>query len=177
MASRKALEIVKAFRRRLSLRHLMLNKAQAPTAILGLLKDHEIELSRLYGVYASKFPEYEDFWTELSGEEVQHAEWIDELQAKVADSPTDFVVDRFSIVAVVHSIEYVRKQVQRVQHQEITPMQAFSTALHLEEAPIEKKFFETFDGDSKEIEQTLALLAQCTQDHYNKVHRMWMENE
>ena len=154
-----------------------MNIAQEPTAILGLLKEHEIALSQLYEVYASTFPEFENFWAGLSVEEKQHAEWIDKLKAIVVESPNDFVVDRFPLAAIEHSIGYVREQILKAQQQDITPTQAFSTALDLEEGLLEKKLFETFDGDSKEIERTLALLDQYTQNHYNKVRKMWIENK
>lgn len=50
-----------------------MNIVKAPNVILKAMKEHEHVLAHLYELYAGKFPEYKDFWNELSKEEVQYA--------------------------------------------------------------------------------------------------------
>jgi len=153
-----------------------MNIAKAPDKILEAMKEHELALAELYEVYADKFPEYKDFWTKFSSEEIQHADWINTLQTKVEESPDDFVVERFAIGAVEHSTQYVKKQTNTARQSDMLLINALSTALHLEQALIEKKFFEVFEGDSMKTKHILSLLAQSTQKHYEIMREVWQEH-
>lgn len=147
--------------------------AQEPEVILGTLKEHELALADLYEVFAETFPECENFWVEMSREEIQHANWLDTLQAGIEESDEGFVVERFPIATIEHSIGYVEQLAARVHQPDFLLINALSTALHLEKALIENKYFEVFEGDSENTKRTLALLAQCTQIHYEKLHKVW----
>jgi len=153
-----------------------MNIAKAPDKILEAMKDHELALAELYEVYADNFPEYKDFWTKFSREEYQHADWINTLQTRFEESPEDFVVERFAIEAVEHSTEYVKKQADTARQSDMLLINALSTAVHLEQALIEKKYFEVFEGDSMKTKRVLSLLAQSTEKHYEKLHAVWQEH-
>ena len=150
--------------------------AQEPEVLLGALKEHELALADLYEVYAETFPECKDLWVELSREEIQHANWLDTLQAGIEDSSEDFVVERFAIAAIEHSIGYVKQLAARAHEPDFLLINALSTALQLEKALIENKYFEVFEGDSENTNRTLALLEQCTKIHYEKLHKAWREH-
>jgi len=154
-----------------------MNIAKAPEVILQAMKEHEQSLARLYECYADKFPEYKDFWTELSLEEVQHAGWIDKLQADIDGSSEDFVVERFRIGAVQRSTEYVNKLADSADQPDFVLINALSTALRLEEALMENKYFEVIETDSAKTKHTLAMLAQSTQVHYQKIRKLWLEHK
>ena len=147
--------------------------AQNPEVILGALKEHELAIANLYNVYAEIFPECKDLWMELSREELQHANWLDTLQAGIEESSEDFIVDRFPLKAIEHSIDYVKQLAAKAHQPEFILINALSTALQLEKALIENKYFEVFEGDSKHTKRTLDRLAQCTQIHYEKLHKAW----
>ena len=153
-----------------------MNIAKAPGEILEAMKEHELALAELYEVYSDNFPEYKDFWAKFSSEEIQHADWINTLQTKVEESPDDFVVERFAIGAVEHSTEYVKKQADTARQSDMLLINALSTAVHLEQALIEKKFFEVFEGDSMRTKHILSLLAQITQKHYEILREVWQEH-
>ena len=150
--------------------------AKSPGLLLGALKEHEQIIAQLYKVYAEKFSECKDLWTELANEETQHACWLDTLQAKVEDSSEDFVIDRFPIAAIEYSVVYVKKMIAQAHESDYTLINALSTALDLEKALIENKYFEVYEGDSVKTRQTLAQLAQSTHAHYEKLHKAWKEH-
>ena len=153
-----------------------MNIAKAPGEILEALKEHELALAELYEVYADNFPEYKDFWTKFSREEIQHADWINTIQTRVEESPEDFVVERFATGVVENSIEYIKKLANTARQTDMLLINALSTAVYLEQALIEKKYFEAFEGDSLQIKKTLSLLAQSTQKHYEKLRAVWQEH-
>jgi len=149
-----------------------MNIAKSPGEILESLKEHERVIAQLYEVYASKFPEYEDFWSQLSGEEIQHADRIEELQARIEGSEEDFVAKRFAIGAVEHSIEYVKKLIESAAQPDLLLMNALSTALYLEMALIENKYFEVFEADSPGTRRALDMLAQDTREHSQRLRKV-----
>lgn len=151
-----------------------MNIAKAPEVILEAMKEHEQALAHLYELYVGKFPEYKDFWNELSKEEVQHAGWIDKLQVGLENSSDDFVVERFPIGAIQHSTEYVKKLMDMANQPDFVLINALSTALRLEEALMENKYFEVIETDSAKTKHTLAMLAQSTQQHCQRVRQLWM---
>jgi hypothetical protein len=154
-----------------------MNIALAPEVILEAMKEHEQSLARLYKLYAAKFLEYKGFWTELSLEEVQHADWIDKLQADIEDSSEDFIVERFPLGAIQRSIEFVKNQAIAADQPDFVLINALSTALRLEEALMENKYFEVIETDSANTKHTLAMLAQSTREHYQRIRKLWLEHK
>ena len=154
-----------------------MNIALAPEVILDAMKEHEQALAHLYKVYASKFLEYKGFWTELSHEEVQHANWIDKLQTDIEGSSEDFVVERFPLGAIQRSTEFVKNQAIEADQPDFIFINALSTALRLEEALMEKKYFEVIETDSIKTRHTLAMLARETQEHYQRIRQLWLQHK
>jgi len=153
-----------------------MNIAEAPGEILEAMKEHEQALAHLYELYAEKYPECKDFWISLSLEENQHATWLGKLWSEIENGSEDIVVERFPIGAVQRSTEYVKKLEDTANQPDFTLVNALSTALRLEEALMENKFFEVCEGDSVKTKRTLNLLAQSTQEHCRKVRKYLQEN-
>ncbi len=86
-----------------------MNIAQEPQLLLNLLKEHEEGIAKLYIAYSEIFSEYKSFWEELSKEEIQHAKWLNNLQAKIEDGSCCFVLERFSSAAIETSLKFVNK--------------------------------------------------------------------
>ncbi|MBN1393341.1 MAG: hypothetical protein JW947_11150 [Sedimentisphaerales bacterium] len=147
-----------------------------PGLLLEAMKEHEEVIARLYDCYAGKFPEHRSFWAELSKEEVQHADWIDTLRSRIEEGSEDIVVDRFPVVAIEDSINFINRQITRAADADFELINALSTALDLEKALIENKYFEVFEGDSKETIRTLASLARSTREHRQRIQEMVQSN-
>jgi dTDP-4-amino-4,6-dideoxygalactose transaminase len=148
---------------------------QEAEEIVDALKEHEQAVARLYEVYAEKFPEHEEFWTELAHEEVQHANWLVILRDRIEKNDEDFAVERLPIATIQSSIGHVMQLAERARQSDFLFTDALSTALQLEEGFIENKYFEVFDGDSADTVHTLTMLAQATQAHYERLYRTWCE--
>jgi len=153
-----------------------MNLIKEPNQLLEALKVHEKEIARLYEVYAETFPLYRTFWIELSKEEIEHANWIEELQTKNGNGSGDFLVERFPVAAIEYSINHVKDLVYKAEEADFQLIEALSEALHLEEALSESKYFEVWEGDSAETKRTLTSLARSSREHYQKVKEVWQEN-
>jgi len=154
-----------------------MNIAIAPEVILEAMKEHEQSLARLYELYAAKFLEYKGFWTELSLEEVQHTDWIDKLQADIENSSEAFIVERFPLGAIQRSTEFVNKQAIEADQPGFVLINALSTAMRLEEALMENKYFEVIETDNIKTKRTLAMLTRSTLEHYQRIRKLWQEHK
>ena len=143
--------------------------------IIELLAEHEKEISRLYQEYARKFPEQKDFWSKIVREEIEHANWIFKLRSKIKEGSLYFEEGRFKTDAIKTSIEYIKNQITKAQNNKISIKNALSVARDIESGLIEKKFFEVFEPDCREIKQVLLDLAAATREHYNRIEKVWKE--
>jgi len=140
---------------------------------LDLLKEHEKAIGRLYDAYARRFPRDREFWLGLSQEEQQHAKWVESLRARVEETPSSLVVNRFPVATIELSLAYVNRLIESADASGLTRVNALSIALDLERALLEHKYFEVFHSDDPQIKRTLQLLRQSTQTHLQKVQHLW----
>lgn len=143
--------------------------------IVELLAEHEKEISRLYQEYARKLPEQKDFWSKIAREEIEHASWIFKLRSKVKEGSLYFKEGRFKIEAIKTSLEYLKSRIAEAQNNKISAKHALSVARDLESGLIEKKFFEVFEPDCREIKEVLLDLAAATREHYHRIEKVWKE--
>jgi rubrerythrin len=140
---------------------------------VDVLKEHEQAIGRLYAAYARRFPQDSEFWLSLSQEEEQHARWIESVQARLEQGPCGLVVNRFPIAAIRHSIRYIDKLIDGTNRVDLTPIKALSSALDIERALLENRYFEVFESDSAEVRRLLTSLARSTKAHCQRVQQAW----
>ena len=139
--------------------------------ILTALYQHEIAISQLYGAYADQFPEYEDFWGDLSAEEINHASSLEDLSKTVKDGIESAELGVFSLSSIEASIERVKKLIAQVEDDDLNPLDALSYALRIEEGMIENRYFEAFKGDSPEVCNVLSTLAEDSRRHADTIRQ------
>jgi hypothetical protein len=154
-----------------------MNITDAAVHELDMLKEHEKAISRLYATYAHRFSQDRDFWMGLSQEEDQHARWIELLQTKMEEEPSGLIADRFPTVAISYSIRCINKLIENVNQPDLTPVNALSTALDIERALLENRYFDVFASDGAEVRRVLELLAEGTKAHIEKVQRAWRSSK
>jgi len=137
--------------------------------ILNLLIEHEAEIGKLYAVYADKFQEYKEFWSELSKEEEKHANWIKDLAKMIEDGKVFFDQKRFNLEAISSSLTELKTNILKSKHDDVLLINALSAAYYYEMALIERKFFEVFDTDSAELKNVLFNLSEETIKHQKKI--------
>ncbi|MDD5015311.1 MAG: hypothetical protein PHW73_09490 [Atribacterota bacterium] len=77
--------------------------------------------------------------------------------------------------AIKTSLEYVKSQIAEAQNNKISAKNALSVARDIENGLIEKKFFEVFEPDCREIKQVFLDLATATREHSNRIEKIWKE--
>ena len=143
--------------------------------VIKLLAEHEKVIGQLYKEYARKFPEQKNFWSKIAREEIEHASWIFKLRSKIEEGSLYFKEGRFKMEAIKTSLGYLKSQITEVQNNKISAKNALSVARDIENGLIEKKFFEVFEPDCREIKQVFLDLATATRDHSNRIEKIWKE--
>jgi len=141
--------------------------------LLLLLAQHEEAIGRLYSSYARRLPEQADFWNQLAADEARHGALVGNLRARMEAGSLQFTPGRFSHQAVSGSLDHVREEIALAESGELTPMHALATALDLETALIESRFFEVVEGDSKEAAEVKQSLGADTFQHRELVRAAW----
>lgn len=154
-----------------NMENMAFGKNQKQIEIIEALAGQEEAISRLYRAYGQNFPEDRGFWEALSGEETGHAQWIRDLSAKIGGGGVYFNENRFRIEAIRSSLEYIERENAAAAVGGQDGIEALSVAYMLEDALLEKKFFEIFEGDSIELKHILADLAQSTTEHRERIRR------
>lgn len=142
-----------------------------------MLANHEEAIGGLYKAYAKLFPDHESFWSGLAREETEHATWIRDLASKTEAGPASLEQNRFRPEAIQTSLDYIRNLTAEAPGQKIELMDALSTALDIEKALIERKYFEILQGDSEEVRRTFEALTRSTKAHIERVQKAWVEQK
>lgn len=146
-----------------------------PDDIALRLEEHETKLSELYALYADLFPDYREFWEELSRAEENHALIIQEIMKKV-DGETIFLnKDRFRERPLQISLDYIQEMHDKALQGKSTLINALSTANTMESAIIDGKFFEVFQGNSPWLKKYVRTLQEETREHQQMIKQMLLK--
>ena len=143
--------------------------------VLRLLAEHEQLISQMYKSFAVSFPEYRDFWNEISLEETEHAEILRSLRQSIQDADAHFNKNTFPLEAVRFSIASVRKVMDEVKSGQVTPIAALSLARDYENSLIEKDFLKVVEADSDAVKEALGRLSMDTGRHRDRIDKLLAE--
>lgn len=143
---------------------------------LQMLIDHENTISELYAAYADRFADHRKYWLSLAHEETEHADEIRKLLPLADKGSRVLNTAGFKPAAVNTSITYLRDQIRQSRGGFVTLKDALSTALDLEKAMIERKFFDILDTPSPEAQSVLITLTDGTQKHIETIESEWQKH-
>ena len=144
--------------------------------ILNKLEDNEKIIKELYQVYAQKDPKRKEFWDKLGKEELLHAEWIESFRSKEKEGFC-YHKARFTREALNSFFSYIKDLVNEAQENQLTDIEMLGRALDIENALIEKNFFESFEGDSVEFKYLIYILKSATEEHVERVKKALEESK
>lgn len=141
--------------------------------VIEAMARNEETISRLYQAYAGKFPAHKEFWSGLAAEETSHAAWLRSLIGKMREGSLAINRDRFRLQPVRAFSGYLDRELATASEPGLSPINALSTALYIEESIIEQRYFEVFVPDAPELKRVLSDLAAATKTHLEKVREEW----
>ncbi|MCX6741343.1 MAG: hypothetical protein NTY61_03020 [Candidatus Parcubacteria bacterium] len=142
------------------------------SSILKSLANNELLLYKLYQVYSDKFLELRDFWSRISQEEVDHANWIEQLFKQSADGSLFINTNRFHQEAIKLFSDHIKTETEKALSINVSAREAVGIALDMERALIEHKFFEVFQTDRLPPQELLNRLAISTNGHIVRLQQL-----
>ncbi|MCK5758058.1 MAG: hypothetical protein KAH14_03120 [Clostridiales bacterium] len=125
----------------------------------------ELTISKLYSTSAEHFPELSDFWNGLAQEEIGHANTIEDLLSQVDGRMLKLNKKRFNIRPLEISIEHAENIISRIEFGELDLIGVLSLALDIEQSVIESKYYEIFEGGSREYSDRLKQVRNESRGH------------
>ena len=131
-----------------------------------LLEGYEEAMSRLYKVYAASFSDHRQTWQKLAGDEIDHADWMRALRARIEDGSVRMRAERMvSPGQILDALSRAGSEFDRADQGNISLAEAFRTAMRLEHEMLENGWFTVFDTDSAELKRVFQSLADETRKH------------
>jgi len=140
--------------------------------ILHQYQTQETLLSKLYSVFAGKFPEYKEFWERLSLEEDKHALLVEKLSQAAMKGLVLFDEGKIKTFALDTFIKRLETLIAKAEKGEIKARPAFTFAADYETSLIEKNIFTRFEALSEKSKNVLRLLNSETLEHIERVKKM-----
>ena len=135
------------------------------------LAQNEDAIGDLYKAYSEILHDHNHFFARMVDEERGHAIWLRRLSATVDNKDLNFNKERFNREIIERSISHVRNMEKEAREKGIDLMTAVTNSAVVENALLEKKFFEVFDGDSEEVKRIMINLARASADHRDHVRK------
>lgn len=136
-----------------------------------LLAEHEEAIGNLYHLFSLKFPESKAFWSALSDDEFRHAMWIRTILNQFLGVGGRLRPDRFHPEAVQLSLDFINRQLQLAEQGPISLKTAVSIATQLENAIIERRFFEIFESSDPQMDETIQKIIVETERHRDSLKK------
>ena len=143
--------------------------------IINMLANIELRVSKLYKIYAQKYPEYKKFWLDLVKEEENHAQLMKAIGQYVKKGTIKFDIKKCSEGAVETVLNDVEDRVERAKQHIIPLRDVFSSALQIEKNLIEKNFCSFFEGDFEEFKKMCEIITWETNQHRDKLEKIHQE--
>ena len=129
------------------------------------LAEIERTISRLYRLFAEKFPGCKQFWTKLANDENEHANWVVMLKGQVEIGSAVMDQQRFKIDMTMTSLDYVEQKLKQAERPNMDLAQAFRIALDIEQLLIESEYYRAYDTDKEDLKQILDDLQKANERH------------
>ncbi|HAK60466.1 MAG TPA: hypothetical protein DCO77_08805 [Nitrospiraceae bacterium] len=142
--------------------------------ILGLMIDLEFKLAELYAILSEQFYAQREFWSSISAEELEHAEWLEYLYKKAGDGSLMFNEESTKTYTVEAFLSYLTGVIEKAKHRDLSLAQALSLSLDIEKSMLEKKVFEHFQSNSLDLKNVLKTLKDETERHATTIRGMWL---
>jgi hypothetical protein len=136
-----------------------------PRKTLDLFKQVELTLAGIYTLFAKKFPSHAEEWKKMAGDELEHAQWIEILEAEMAKGNARFVASKIRDEGILAFHRYLLSVQASVEEQSIIISKAYVLAVDIERSLLERRLFEKFEGDCDKVCSILRILEQKQQAH------------
>lgn len=139
---------------------------------MDLLISHEEKMVEIYSLFAGFTSSYSDFWKDMVWDETRHVAWLRVLNERLKSGKLKIDAERFPREAIQLSLNYISEQIGLYKAKGISSRKAFTIAVNIETAMIERKFFDAFEGLDDEARGIIGRVINETKTHQEKVRKI-----
>ena len=139
--------------------------------LLELLEQLELEISYLYKFFAEKFPSHSKLWNSLLEEETNHASYVKKLSSLAKKGEISFDEKTTKTYTLKTVINYIKAQYQKAETDQFTLVNALSFSLNLEQSLIEKKFYDYFSSNDREVIMIINKIKEEILEHKSRIEK------
>jgi rubrerythrin len=143
-------------------------------SLLDLFEENELNVSRLYQIYAEKFSEHARFWQILAQEEIGHAEQLAVLRTK---AELQFIENNFARGIVAYVLDFVKTEIAKAESGDVSYFDAVNVAMRIEQSILEKKYFDFFQSSDKLLNEVFGVLNNETGRHLKMLQEKFAKLE
>jgi rubrerythrin len=145
--------------------------------IIDSLAELEEEISRLYRLFAARFPTHAEMWSGMAEEEMRHVGYVRELLHHINDKKALFDEMTTKTYTIKTFLDNVREKQEKTEKNEYSVLNALSISHDLEQSLIERRFYEYFQSDDQTVKRLLKQLREETYQHLTRVRTAWEEEK
>lgn len=127
--------------------------------------------AELYKLLAGHYPEYADFWSSISEEELEHASWLEYLFKKVQEEFVVFEEKGIKTYTITAFLAYLQDAIKLAKDEKPSLSKALSLTLDIERSLLEKRLFEHFIGQDREMSTLIRDLKRKMRDHGERIDK------
>jgi len=140
----------------------------ANQAIEGLVSIEET-LSKIYHLFAERFPGHRELWSRMAREETTHAKWVCDLSGRLEDGSLSLDEDRFRVEGIQLFLEYAEDKFKEAKAEKLPFLHALDMALDLESSLLERKLYQVFKAHSESMERALEDMERRIREHTERI--------
>ena len=149
-----------------------MEKQEGKVELSELLANNEESISQHYKIYSERFSEYKDFWSDLTEQEKNHAQWIRDLAREAKKGLVIINEKRFDKESVLEFQKHLKGMLAFIRENDISIKRALEDGLSIEKFLLEKNFFEVFQTEVPELKATVNRINEDVKKHRTDIERL-----
>ena len=134
--------------------------------MLSCLRELESSIGEYYKACSERWPRLEDFWLFLHGQELLHAEYVEQISRMVSLRPKNFMLGRPVNPAAVRTIRSgILDNITRIRRDRLYLIQALAIAVDLEQSALEQRLTDIVKSEDFEFEFLAKKITAQTERH------------
>ncbi|NQT07041.1 MAG: hypothetical protein HQ575_05825 [Candidatus Omnitrophica bacterium] len=137
--------------------------------VVEAMAKREEMIGQIYTIFAKKFPEHKNFWTQIAKEEDEHARLLRTITINIMEGSLSLTEERFEKERLAYSMDYIQDRLASAENVEGNMTDALKIALDIEDSLVEKGFLKIFKGDAPRLKEILNSLILATEVHRERI--------
>jgi len=144
--------------------------------IIELYIQQELKLAELYKLLSETVPSLATEFASMQAEELNHAQWVEYLGKGAVRGDVLFHEDKTRSYTLQAFLDHIAAAIKRAAGSSLTPQEALSLSMNMEDSLLERKVFDHFQGDSADVVRVLKRLHAETTEHLAGIRKLIRNN-